>query len=92
MKTATLPPLRVDPALRDAAERVLQEGETLSGLMESALRSQIAVRSQQDAFIARGLASRDSARARNAYVSADEVLALLTADLAAAKKGAARRR
>ena len=31
MKTATLPPLRVDPALREAVESVLQEGESPSG-------------------------------------------------------------
>jgi hypothetical protein len=30
MKTATLPSLRVDPQLRDAAQSVLQEGETVA--------------------------------------------------------------
>jgi len=37
MKTATLPALRVDPKLRDAAERALRPDETLSRLMETAL-------------------------------------------------------
>ena len=31
MKTATFPSLRVEPELREAAESVLEEGETLSG-------------------------------------------------------------
>ena len=38
MKTATIPSLRVDPALREAAESVLDQGETLSSFVETALR------------------------------------------------------
>ncbi len=38
MKSATLPSLRVDPALREAAEAVLEEGETLSSFVEQAVR------------------------------------------------------
>ena len=38
MKTATLPSLRVEPELRDAAESVLQAGETLSSFVETAVR------------------------------------------------------
>lgn len=30
MKTATIPLLRIEPELRDVAEKVLPEGETLS--------------------------------------------------------------
>ena len=32
MKTATLPSLRVEPELRQAAEAMLQQGESLSAL------------------------------------------------------------
>ncbi|WP_422392603.1 YlcI/YnfO family protein [Mycetohabitans rhizoxinica] len=39
MKTATLPALRVEPTLRHAVEDVLNENETLSAFMESALRA-----------------------------------------------------
>lgn len=63
MKSASLPSLRVDPALREAAEAVLQEGETLSSFVEHSVRAQVQQRQQQEAFIARGLASRDSAKA-----------------------------
>lgn len=77
MKTSTLPSLRVDPALRKAAEDVLQEGETLSGFVEHSVRAQIRLRQQREEFIARGLASRDKARESGIYYSAEESLAAL---------------
>ena len=46
MKTATLPSLRVDPALREAAEAVLQEGETLSSFGGPSVRAQFPLRQQ----------------------------------------------
>jgi len=33
VKTSTLPSLRVEPELREAAEQVLQEGESLSAFV-----------------------------------------------------------
>lgn len=86
MKTATLPSLRVAPELREAAENVLREGETLSAFLESALRAQIDQRRMHQQFIARGLASRDRARETGRYVAADAVLAELGAKLDGAKK------
>lgn len=86
MKTATLPSLRVAPELREAAENVLHEGETLSAFLESALRAQIDQRRMQEQFLARGLASRDRARETGRYVSADAVLAELETKLDQAKK------
>jgi len=74
MKTATLPPLRVDPELRREAESVLQNGETLSSFMEKSLRSGIEHRKMQQEFIARGLASRDEARKTGEYFAARDVL------------------
>ncbi|KAF1695192.1 hypothetical protein CSC62_10920 [Pseudoxanthomonas jiangsuensis] len=87
MKTATLPSLRVDPALREAAESVLQEGETLSSFVEQSVRAQVLQRQQQEAFIARGLASRDKAQAAGRYVDAADVLAGIDARLARARDG-----
>lgn len=86
MKTATIPSLRVAPELREAAENVLREGETLSGFVEAALRAQIEQRRLQEQFIARGLASRDRARQTGRYVSADAVLAGLESKLDKARK------
>ena len=89
MKTATFPSLRVEPALREAAEELLHDGESLSGFVESALRAQIQQRQQQTAFIARGLASRDRAKASGVYFSSGAVLKKLEARLAKAKKASA---
>lgn len=79
MKSATIPPLRVTPELRQAAESVLREGETLSGFVESSLVRQIAFRKSQQEFIARGLASRENARKSGKYFSKEESLAALDA-------------
>jgi hypothetical protein len=85
MKTASLPSLRVDPELRAAAESVLEEGETLSAFLESAVRRQISFRKTQAEFIARGLASRDEAKRTGRYHSSEEVLGMIRAKLDAAK-------
>jgi predicted transcriptional regulator len=85
MKTATIPSLRVDPELRHAAESVLQEGETLSSFVEQSLRISIDHRRAQQAFIARGLASRDEAQRTGEYFTADEVLRELDEMLAKAQ-------
>jgi predicted transcriptional regulator len=85
MKTATIPSLRVDPELRQAAESVLQEGETLSSFVEQSLRISIDHRRAQQAFIARGLASRDEAQRTGEYFTADEVLRELDEMLAKAQ-------
>ncbi|NZA27782.1 hypothetical protein H0E84_15495 [Luteimonas sp. SJ-92] len=90
MKTASLPSLRVEPALREAAEAVLQEGETLSSFVERSVRAQVQLRQQQEAFISRGLASRERARASGHYVEADEVVAGLETRLKAARRKRAR--
>ena len=58
VKTATLPSLRVEPDLRQAAESVLREGETLSSLIETALREAIQRRRLNEEFLARGLRAR----------------------------------
>ena len=89
MKTATIPSLRVEPALRRAAEEVLRDGESLSGFVEHAVRAQIQQRQEQAAFIARGLASRERAKATGVYFSSGAVLKKLEARLAKAKKASA---
>lgn len=77
MKTAAIPPVRVSPELRQAAEEVLQTGETLSGFVEEAIRRNVEFRQAQKAFIERGLASAAAARASGKYVSAAAVLSKL---------------
>lgn len=85
MKSASLPSLRVDPELREAAESVLAEGESLSSFIEGAVRETIERRRVRTEFIARGLASRDEAKRTGVYISADAVLAELGGKLDKAK-------
>lgn len=85
MKTATIPSLRVDPALREAAESVLDQGETLSSFVETALRVGIDQRRAHREFIARGLASYAAASQRGDFKPAAEVIQTLERRLVAAK-------
>lgn len=86
MKDATLPPLRVDSALRAAAESVLRDGETLSGFVLEAVRLNIERREAKHEFIARGLLARDEARASGEYITAENMLSRLDASLARTRK------
>jgi predicted transcriptional regulator len=85
MKSATFPPLRTTPELRQAAEKILGEGETLSSFVEQAIRESVARRKHQQEFIARGLRSRDEARENGKYVTADSVIEKLEHMLTNAK-------
>ncbi|MEO8746834.1 MAG: YlcI/YnfO family protein [Rhodanobacter sp.] len=85
MKTSTIPSLRVDPELRQAAEDVLREGETLSRFVEQSVRDQVAYRQMQRDFIARGLACREEAKHTGTYFDADMVHAELQAMLGKSK-------
>lgn len=88
MKSATIPPLRVTPELRNEAENVLKEGESLSSFVEDSIRRQIQHRKLQSEFIARGLAARDSAKASQQYASKEEVMDSLRGILGASKRKA----
>ena len=77
MKTATIPPLRITPELRQAAESVLRDDETLSGFVESSLVRQIECRRMHQNSIARGVASREMANETAKYVTKEDSLAAL---------------
>lgn len=74
MKTATIPSLRVEPKLRQAAESVLYSNESLSSFVLQSLRASIKQRQLQQEFITRGMASRDEARKTGEYHEAEDVL------------------
>ena len=74
MKTATIPPLRVDPELRNLAQKSLKEGETLSRFVIESLKAGIKNRQLKQEFVSRGLASRLDAKANDEYYDADDVL------------------
>ncbi len=86
LKTSTFPSVRVDAELREAAERVLREGETLTSLIETAVRETIHRRCVQDDFVARGLQSSEDARRTGIYHPATEVHAELQRRLDARRK------
>ena len=86
MKTAAIPAVRVPPELRQAAEDLLQAGETLSGFVEEAVRRNVEFRQAQKAFIERGLASAEAARKSGKYVTSSALLGKLSRRLEKARK------
>lgn len=79
MKSEVLPPIRVTSALRREAEDVLAPDESMSSFVTEAVTMAVTRRKLRQAFIDRGLASRDNARQRQMYRPAEEVLAELEA-------------
>ena len=88
MKTSTFPSLRVEPELREAAESVLRDGESLTGLIETSVREAIQRRRTQQEFIARGLLSRDEADRTGIDHTAESVHAELQRRLDTRRKSA----
>ena len=85
MNSATFVLLRVDPDLREAAESVLREGETLTSLIETAMRETIDRRHKAE-FLARGLSLSEMAKHEGVFHSASEVHAELPRRLDARRK------
>lgn len=81
MKSSVIPSVRVEPALRERVEQVLNDGESLSQFVEASVRDSVARRSAQAEFIKRGMASLDAARRDNIYLSADAVVRKLESKL-----------
>lgn len=88
MKTASIPSIRVHPALREQLQSALRDDETLTEFVESAIRQAVQQRHQQAEFIARGLRSLEEARVSGDYVDADTVVQQLKEKLAAARRRA----
>ena len=78
--------LHVELELREAAESVLRDGETLTSLIETSVRETIRGRRVQQEFIARGLRSREDAERTRIYHSAESVHAELQRRLDARRK------
>jgi predicted transcriptional regulator len=86
MKTATIPPVRVEPEFRAEVESVLAEGESISEFVEASVRASVERRRAQAEFIARGLHWRDEAKRTGDHVDADDVLAGLQRKLDEARE------
>jgi hypothetical protein len=86
MRTAAIPSVRVEPALRDQLEQVLHEGESLSSFVEASVRANVRRRLDQAEFLQRGLVSLADTRQSDQYVGVDDVLRKLEARLDEAKR------
>ena len=85
MKTATIPPVRVEPAFREEMELSLQGGENLASLVETAVRNEVRRRKTQAEFVRRGMAAIERTVTADDGVPAQDMIARLEAKLAAAK-------
>ena len=81
MKTAQLPPVRIEPSVRQEVESVLREGESLSQFVEAATLQAARRRKAQQEFLARGRASLAQARKTGEFYPLDEVLDRMRARL-----------
>jgi len=86
MKTATIPPIRVEPSFRLELEGVLEQGESLSEFVESAVRSTVQLRRNQAEFVRRGIAAIEVTRRTGGGIPVEAVIAKLEAKLAAARR------
>ena len=51
MKTATIPPVRIDPSFRKDIEQALEGGESLASLVETAVRNEVTRRRIQSELV-----------------------------------------
>ena len=91
MKTATLPPVRVAPDFRQELEGVLEEGETLSQFVESAVRSVVEKRKHQAEFVRRGIKAIQDTQSAGTGIPAEQVVARLEARLKSARQAKSQR-
>ena len=86
MKTATIPPIRVEPEFRAEVECVLEQGESLSEFVENAVRQSVLNRQHHAEFVRRGIAAIEETKRTGTGIAADTVVAKLEAKLAAARQ------
>lgn len=91
MKTATIPPIRVEPEFRRELEAVLTPGETLSEFIENAVRATVTMRKNQAEFLRRGIVAIEETQRTGVGIPAEAVVGKLEAKLAAARQQQARR-
>ena len=70
-RSATLPPIRVEPKTKASLEAVLREGESLTQFIENAVCREAQFRTEQNAAVA---------RAKKALRNADRGAGLMTAE------------
>ena len=91
MRSATFPPIRVEPEVRAEVEAVLREGESLTQFIEEAVVAAAAWRRAQAEFVDRGEAAIARWKREGGGHTVDEVLAAMQGRLDDAKCRAAKR-
>ena len=86
VKSAVIPQIRVEPALRAELESVLQPGETLTDFVEATVRSAISFRRVQTEFHARAQAASEDYHRTGQSVPVETVLQRLQSKLDAKRK------
>ena len=81
MKTAQLPPVRIEPATREEIVSVLHQGESLSQFIEAATVQAARRRKAQQEFLARARASLARAKATGEFYPLHAVLDQMQARL-----------
>lgn len=91
VRSASLPAVRITPELKQQLEGVLADGETVSALVERAVRGEIERRIMEDEFRQLGIQAIERVEAGGAYLTAEEVRGKLEAKLQRAKASRAGR-
>ena len=86
MKTATIPPIRVEPQFRTEVEGVLAHGESLTQFVENAVRETVLKRRTQAEFVRRGIEAIQETKRTGGGIPAQVVIAKLETKLAAARR------
>lgn len=86
MKTATIPPIRVEQEFRTEVESILEQGESLSEFVENSLRAAVAARKTHAEFLKRGIAAIERTERLGNGIPASVVISKLKARVAAARK------
>ena len=92
MRSATFPPIRVEPEVRADVEAVLREGESLTRFIKEAVVAAAARRRVQSEFVARGETAIERWKQMGGGHTVDEVRVDLQGRLNDAKQQAAARR
>ena len=91
MRSATFPPIRVEPEVRAEVEAVLRQGESLTQFIEEAVIAAAAWRRVQAEFVTRGESAIERWKQEGGGQAVDEVMVDLQARLDDAKRQSTRR-
>lgn len=74
-RSATLPPIRVEPQTKARVEAVLRQGESLSQFIENAVCREAEYRAEQNRALERAASALAEAEQGRGLLTADELLA-----------------